>query len=84
MRRNNTRKLILVKKDVEMGRLARPEKPRVAIEVIVPFYGTDDMRVDDRARGAVPTAVGVEVGGGKEYYLVVLSDDDKCNRGLEA
>jgi len=67
-----------------MSRLARSENPCVAIEIVIPFHGTDDIRINDRARGAVPTAVGIAIGSGEEYHLMVLSDDDKGNCGFKA
>jgi hypothetical protein len=81
---SNVRELVLVKKDIIVGRLARPKNPRVAIEVIIPLYGADDVCVDYRARGAVPTAVGITIGGGEEYHLVVFSHDYKGNCWFEA
>ena len=70
-----------------MRRLARSEKPRVAKEVVIKLYRTDDICIDDRARGAVPAApVRIAIGSasGEENHLVVLANDDKRNFGLEA
>ena len=69
-----------------MRRLARSEKPRVAKEIVIKLHWTDDICIDDRARGAVPTAVGIPNGSssGEENHLVVLANDDKCNCWLEA
>jgi len=63
---------------------ARAEQPRVAIEVILLLHRTDDRPVDDSARAAVPSAVAIRFGGGKEYHLVVLAHYDKGDLGLEA
>ena len=53
----DARKIILVEEDVVVCWLARAEYPVVAQEVVVKFNRAGDLRVDDHARGAVPTPV---------------------------
>jgi len=59
----------------------------VAAKIIVPFNGTDDVRVDDRAWETVAGTIGTEFVvaiNGEEYHLMVLANDHKGNRGVEA
>jgi hypothetical protein len=80
---NNVRKLVLIKEDIIMRRLARAEQPGVATEVIIEFHRTDNRRVDNRASRAIPAAITI-VSGGEEHDLVVLANDDECNFWIEA
>ena len=64
--------------------LARAEQPRVAIEVVIKFDWTNNCRINDSARRAVATAVGIRVGGREEYDFVVFANDNKCNFWSEA
>jgi hypothetical protein len=84
MRCNNIREPVFVKEDVVVGRLACAENPRMTIEVIIKLYRTDDIRVDDRPRRTVPTAVGIALGCGEEHYFVVFANDNKRNFWFEA
>jgi hypothetical protein len=84
MRWNNIREPVFVKEDVVVGRLACAENPRMTIEVIIKLYRTDDIRVDDRPRRTVPTAVGIALGCGEEHYFVVFANDNKRNFWFEA
>jgi hypothetical protein len=84
MRCNNIRELVFVKEDIVVGWLACAENPRVAIEVIVELYRTDDIRVDDRPGRTVPTAVGIALRCGEEYYFVVFANDNERNFWFEA
>jgi hypothetical protein len=78
---DDARELVLVEEYVVVCRFARAEYPCVAQKVVVRFDSASDICVDDHARMAVPAAVGVGVGGGKEHDF---TDDNKRDRRLEA
>lgn len=56
----------------------------MAIQVVIKFNWTNNCRVNDCARRAIATAVGIGVGCREEYDFVVLANDDKCNFWSEA
>ena len=56
----------------------------MTIEVIIKFNWTNIPRVNDSARRAIAAAVGVTVGGRKEYNFVVLANDDERNFWFKA
>src|SRR6266851_5417122 len=86
MRYGNIREVVLIKEDIVVRRLARSGRPGVVREIIVKLNRADDCRVYHRACGEVqvPVAVVVRLGGGKEYNLVLLSNNDECNGRVEA
>lgn len=81
--KNDARELILVDENVIVSWLAGTEQARVAVEIEIVFDWTHDVRVDDRARDAIPVLATVPSGSGEEYDLVLLSNHDQCDRGVE-
>jgi len=65
-------------------RLARAEQPCMAIEIVVKLHRIDDTCVDDGAGGTILGAVGMILGCGEEYHLVILANDDECDFWFEA
>jgi len=81
---NDVREVVLVEEDSIVRRLARSKLPSMAVEIKAKVSWSDDARVNDRARGAIPAAVGVRIGGGEEEGLVAPANDDERDGRAEA
>lgn len=66
-----------------MRRLARAERHRVAIQIIVEFGWADNTRVDDHARGTVRVPVRVARRGWEKDDLVTLANNDERDCRVE-
>lgn len=67
-----------------MCRLARPDNPCVAIEIVVKLHRANDPCVDNGAGGTIIAAVCIICGFGEEHHLVILANDDERDFWSEA